>query len=82
MAIVGLAQTDDWLALSQPVLEMTSGNTGTTLAIGRSAYGHSFVAVMSGSTTISPSRWPPYMVKVSWSPLTMEQSKARSLRPT
>jgi cysteine synthase len=82
IAIVGFSQADDWLALRQPVLKMTRGNTGTTLAIVRSAYGHSFVAVMSRSNTISPSRWTPYMVKVSWSPLTMEQSKARSLRPT
>jgi hypothetical protein len=35
MAVVGLSQADDWLALIQPVLEMTNGNTGTILAIVR-----------------------------------------------
>ena len=45
--IVEDARADGTLRPGQPVVELTSGNTGTGLAIVCGAYGHPFVAVMS-----------------------------------
>ena len=46
-AIIEAARTDGTLAPGQPVVELTSGNMGTGLAIICAVLGHPFVAVMS-----------------------------------
>jgi cysteine synthase A len=50
------ARASGALADGQPVVELTSGNTGTGLAIACSALGHPFVAVMSTGNTIERAR--------------------------
>ncbi|MFN0113528.1 MAG: PLP-dependent cysteine synthase family protein [Paracoccaceae bacterium] len=53
-AIVGMARADGSLAPGQPVVELTSGNMGTGLAIVCACLGHPFIAVMSAGN--SPER--------------------------
>jgi cysteine synthase A len=50
------AITDGSLAPAQTVVELTSGNTGTGLAIACRALGHPFVAVMSRGNTMERAR--------------------------
>jgi cysteine synthase A len=49
--IVRTAKTEGRLAAGQPVVEVTSGNTGTGLAIVCRALGHPFIAVMSAGNS-------------------------------
>lgn len=51
LAIVRAARASGKLAPGQPVVEVTSGNTGTGLAIVCRAMGHPFYAVMSAGNT-------------------------------
>ena len=51
------AQNSGALTQGQRVVELTSGNTGTGLAIVCRALGHPFIAVMSKGNTDSP--YPP-----------------------
>lgn len=50
-SMVETAKADGALAPGQPVVELTSGNTGTGLAIVCAALGHPFIAVMSAGNT-------------------------------
>lgn len=50
------AEADGHLAPGQPVVELTSGNTGTGLAIVCAALGHPFVAVMSRGNSVERAR--------------------------
>ncbi|MEZ5220581.1 MAG: cysteine synthase family protein [Ilumatobacteraceae bacterium] len=50
------ARADGSLVSGQTVVELTSGNTGTGLAIACRALGHPFVAVMSRGNTVERSR--------------------------
>ena len=50
------AKTDGRLAPGQTVVELTSGNTGTGLAIVCGALGHPFVAVMSRGNSVERAR--------------------------
>lgn len=50
-AMVERARADGSLRPGQPVVELTSGNTGTGLALVCRAFGHPFVAVMSRGNT-------------------------------
>jgi cysteine synthase A len=50
------ARRDGLLAPGQPVIELTSGNTGTGLAIVCGALGHPFIAVMSRGNTVERAR--------------------------
>lgn len=50
-AIIEAARADGALAPGQPVVEMTSGNMGTGLAITCAVLGHPFVAVMSAGNS-------------------------------
>jgi cysteine synthase A len=56
LEIVRRARADGRLQPGQAVVELTSGNTGTGLAIVCSALGHPFVAVMSRGNTIERAR--------------------------
>jgi cysteine synthase A len=56
LEIVRRAKADGRLQPGQPVVEVTSGNTGTGLAIVCAALGHPFVAVMSRGNTIERAR--------------------------
>ena len=56
LEIIRRAKADGRLAEGQPVVELTSGNTGTGLAIVCTALGHPFVAVMSRGNTIERAR--------------------------
>ncbi|HEX9260558.1 MAG TPA: cysteine synthase family protein [Acidimicrobiales bacterium] len=56
LAMVQGAKGDGSLAPGQTVVELTSGNTGTGLAIVCRALGHPFVAVMSRGNTIERAR--------------------------
>jgi cysteine synthase len=56
LEIVRRAKADDRLQPGQTVVELTSGNTGTGLAIVCAALGHPFVAVMSRGNTIERAR--------------------------
>ena len=56
LEIVRRAKGDGRLAPGQPVVELTSGNTGAGLAIVCAALGHPFVAVMSRGNTIERAR--------------------------
>lgn len=51
LEMIRQAKADGSLAPGQPVVELTSGNTGTGLAIVCKAMGHPFVAVMSKGNT-------------------------------
>jgi cysteine synthase A len=51
LAMIEAAQNDGRLKAGQTVVEMTSGNTGTGLALVCAALGHPFVAVMSKGNT-------------------------------
>ncbi len=55
LEIVNRARADGSLAEGQTVVELTSGNTGTGLAIVCRALGHPFVAVMSKGNSVE--RW-------------------------
>jgi cysteine synthase A len=50
------ARADGRLSPGQPVVELTSGNTGTGLAIVCGALGHPFVAVMSTGNSVERAR--------------------------
>lgn len=50
------ATADGYLAPGQPVVELTSGNTGTGLALVCGALGHPFVAVMSTGNSVERAR--------------------------
>ena len=52
LQIVSDAEAEGHLAPGQPVVELTSGNTGAGLAIVCSLTGHPFVAVMSKGNTV------------------------------
>jgi cysteine synthase A len=56
LEIVARAKADGRLRPGQTVVELTSGNTGTGLAIVCAALGHPFVAVMSKGNTIERAR--------------------------
>ena len=56
LEIVRRAKADGRLRPGQTVVEVTSGNTGTGLAIVCAALGHPFVAVMSKGNTIERAR--------------------------
>jgi cysteine synthase len=56
LEIVRRARADGRLQPGQPVVELTSGNTGTGLAIVCGALGHPFVAVMSRGNTVERAR--------------------------
>ncbi len=56
LEIVRRARADGRLRPGQAVVEVTSGNTGTGLAIVCAALGHPFVAVMSRGNTIERAR--------------------------
>jgi cysteine synthase len=56
LEIVRRARADGRLRPGQAVVELTSGNTGTGLAIVCSALGHPFVAVMSRGNTVERAR--------------------------
>jgi cysteine synthase A len=56
LEIILRARADGRLRDGQPVVEVTSGNTGTGLAIVCAALGHPFVAVMSRGNTIERAR--------------------------
>ena len=51
LSMIRAARADGRLAEGQPVVEVTSGNTGTGLAIVCSAMGHPFYAVMSAGNS-------------------------------
>ncbi len=51
LSMIRAARADGRLVDGQPVVEVTSGNTGTGLAIVCGALGHPFHAVMSGGNT-------------------------------
>ncbi|MBY6114177.1 cysteine synthase family protein [Mameliella alba] len=55
-AIVEAAQADGALAPGQPVVELTSGNMGTGLAIVCGILGHPFIAVMSRGNSVERAR--------------------------
>lgn len=56
LEMVRVARADGTLAPGQTVVELTSGNTGTGLAIVCRALGHPFVAVMSRGNTVERAR--------------------------
>lgn len=56
LEIVRQARADGLLRPGQPVVELTSGNTGAGLAIVCRALGHPFVAVMSRGNTVERAR--------------------------
>ncbi len=56
LEIIRRARADGRLTDGQPVVELTSGNTGTGLAIVCHALGHPFTAVMSRGNTIERAR--------------------------
>jgi cysteine synthase A len=56
LEIIREAKADGSLADGQPVVELTSGNTGTGLAIVCGALGHPFIAVMSRGNSIERAR--------------------------
>lgn len=56
LEMVREARDDGRLSPGQPVVELTSGNTGTGLAIVCAALGHPFVAVMSRGNSIERAR--------------------------
>ncbi|MCG3178423.1 MAG: Cysteine synthase [Phycisphaerae bacterium] len=56
LGMVRQAREAGWLAEGQTVVELTSGNTGTGLAIVCGALGHPFIAVMSRGNTIERAR--------------------------
>jgi cysteine synthase A len=56
LEMVRVARADGSLRDGQPVVELTSGNTGTGLAIVCRALGHPFIAVMSRGNTIERAR--------------------------
>jgi cysteine synthase len=56
LEMVRTAREGGALAPGQPVVELTSGNTGTGLAIVCRALGHPFVAVMSRGNTVERAR--------------------------
>lgn len=56
LEMIQQAEADGTLAAGQPVVELTSGNTGTGLAIVCRALGHPFVAVMSRGNTMERAR--------------------------
>ncbi|QDV37815.1 PLP-dependent cysteine synthase family protein [Tautonia plasticadhaerens] len=56
LEIVRTAKADGSLAEGQAVVELTSGNTGTGLAIVCRALGHPFVAVMSRGNSVERAR--------------------------
>jgi cysteine synthase A len=56
LEIVRRARSDGRLREGQPVVELTSGNMGTGLAIVCVALGHPFVAVMSRGNTVERAR--------------------------
>ena len=51
-AIVEAALASGRLQPNQPVVELTSGNMGTGLAIVCAVYGHPFIAVMSAGNSV------------------------------
>ncbi|SMX32974.1 PLP-dependent cysteine synthase family protein [Maliponia aquimaris] len=55
-AIVEAARADGSLAPGQPVVELTSGNMGTGLAIVCGILGHPFIAVMSRGNSVERAR--------------------------
>ena len=55
-AIVEAARADGRLAEGQPVVELTSGNMGTGLAIVCGVLGHPFTAVMSAGNSVERAR--------------------------
>jgi len=55
-ALIDEARRDGTLQPGQPVVELTSGNTGTGLAIVCRAYGHRFIAVMSRGNSVERAR--------------------------
>ena len=56
LGIIRRARADGRLKVGQTVVEVTSGNTGTGLAIVCAALGHPFVAVMSRGNTVERAR--------------------------
>lgn len=52
LEMIRQARTEGLLQPGQTVVELTSGNTGTGLAIVCRAFGHPFIAVMSRGNTI------------------------------
>lgn len=56
LEIIREARFDGSLALGQTVVELTSGNTGTGLAIVCGAFGHPFIAVMSRGNSMERAR--------------------------
>lgn len=56
LEMVRQARQDGDLLPGQPVVELTSGNTGTGLAIACQALGHPFIAVISKGNTIERAR--------------------------
>ncbi|MGP6089119.1 PLP-dependent cysteine synthase family protein [Antarctobacter jejuensis] len=55
-AIIEAARTDGSLSEGQPVVELTSGNMGTGLAIVCGLLGHPFIAVMSRGNSVERAR--------------------------
>ena len=55
-AIIESARADGRLKPGQPVVELTSGNMGTGLAIVCAVYGHPFIAVMSEGNSMERAR--------------------------
>lgn len=55
-AIIETARADGRLAPGQPVVELTSGNMGTGLAIVCAVLGHPFIAVMSAGNSVERAR--------------------------
>lgn len=55
-AIVEAAKADGSLAPGQAVVELTSGNMGTGLAIVCTVLGHPFIAVMSAGNSVERAR--------------------------
>lgn len=56
LQMIRTARAKGWLQPTQPVVELTSGNTGTGLAIVCTAYGHPFIAVMSEGNSVERAR--------------------------
>ena len=56
LEMVREARANGSLQPGQPVVELTSGNTGTGLAIVCRALGHPFVAVMSAGNSVERAR--------------------------
>ncbi len=56
LEVIRRARADGRLQPGQAVVEVTSGNTGTGLAIVCAAYGHPFIAVMSKGNTVERAR--------------------------